>query len=426
MTTAPDAPPASVPGARRNITVLGFTSSYLNFAVQCWNPVVPILLVREGAPNLGVVVTYALVNLLGAAAQYAGGRLADRYGARLLIAIPTTFAGLMWVVMALSPDWQVMAASYVAINIVFGIQNPSFTTMVADSVPPTERLAAFARYNLIVSPGYVLGPLLGAFVILPHVPPPLFIGATGLSYVAVGLTRLRLFVEPRRDLPRRPPAPGGFRAAVREARAAVLGSPTRRRLLAVTVGVSSLVALTVNGPFLALVGHAQDGLAPQAVDILFAVGAVGMVGVGLFAGGLTRRLGDRAALAAGLVLHGAAVAAYAVRMGLGAGVGVFVLLFAGYQLSVIAFGALRSEWASGPDAGAAIGGTSALAGVAVFLVLSLAGSVEAAFGRGGPLLLAGAVALGTAALALMPDGAGGAEAHRRPWEGRPAAAAVRS
>ena len=402
MTTAPDA--TSVPGTRRNIPVLGITSNLLNLAVQSWSPIIPILLVREGAPAFGVVVTYALVNLLGSGAQYLGGRLADRHGARLLIAVPTTAAGLIWVVMAVSPVWQVMAAAYVAINIVFGIQSPSFTTMVADSVPPAERLMAFTRYNSLVSPGYVIGPLLGALVVLPFLPPEVYIAGTGVCYVGVGLTRLRLFVEPRHDL-RRPGMreAGGIAGAIAEARQAVLGSPARRRLLAVTIGVTSLLALTINGPFLALMAHAGDGIAPRSVDLLFALGALGMVSVSFVASGLSRRLGHGRALAFGVLLHGAAVALFALRMGLLGGIGLFVVVYAGYQLASIAFGALRSAWCAGPDAGAAIGGTSAIAGMVVFLVLSLAGSVQAVFGRGGPLLLAGLVAAVTAALALLPE-----------------------
>lgn len=413
--TAPDA--SRVPGTRRNITVLGITSNLLNLAVLSWSPIIPILLVREGAPAFGVVVTYALVNLLGALAQYLGGRLADKHGARLLIAFPTTIAGLTWVVMAISPVWQVMAATYVAINIVFGIQSPSFTTMVADSVEPAERLQAFTRYNFLVSPAYVIGPLLGALVILPLVPPAFYIAGTGLCYIGVGITRLRLFVEPRRDLGRRSAGTGGLRGAIAEAREAVMGSPQRRRLLAMTIGFTSLLALTINGPFLSLVAHVQDGLAPRLVDLLFATGAVGMVLVSLVADALSRRLGRSRVLAAAVVVHGGAVALFALHMGLASGIGVFVIVYAGYQVAAIAFGALRSAWCAGPDAGAAIGGTSAIAGVVVFLVLSLAGSLQAVVGRGGPLLLAGVVALLTAALALLPD-PGAAEAPADAWRAR--------
>ncbi len=149
--------------------------------------------------------------------------------------------------------------------------------------------------------------------------------------------------------------------------------------------------------------HAGDGIAPRSVDLLFALGALGMVSVSFVASGLSRRLGHGRALAFGVLLHGAAVALFALRMGLLGGIGLFVVVYAGYQLASIAFGALRSAWCAGPDAGAAIGGTSAIAGMVVFLVLSLAGSVQAVFGRGGPLLLAGLVAAVTAALALLPE-----------------------
>lgn len=411
MTTALDAD-RSVPGARRNVPVLGVTSGVLNVAVQSWSPIIPILLVREGAPAFGVVVTYALVNLLGAFAQYVGGRLADRYGARLLIGIPTTASGLLWAAMALSHNWQAMAVLYVAINVVFGLQNPSFVTLVADSVAPTERVAAFTRFQFYISWAYIAGPLLGALVVLPFVPPELYIAGTGACYVAMGLMRLRMFVEPRSDLAHRAVEDAGLGAAVRAARHAVIGSAARRRLLAVTVGVSCLVALTVNGPFMALVGHSQDGFRETSVDLLFAVGAVGMVAASFFTQRLARRIGAGRALAIGLALHGLTIAAFALRTGIRGGTALFVLAFAGYQVASIAFGSLRSAWASGRDAGAAIGGASAVAGVAVFVVLALAGALQASLGAGAPLLLAGALALATGAVALMPDPADPPSASR--------------
>ncbi len=401
MSEASDA--ARYGATRRNISVLGVTTSLVNLALQSWSPIIPILLVREGAPAFGVVVTYALVNLLGALAQYFGGRLADRHGARLLIGVPTVAAALLWLVMAIVPVWQVMAVLYVVINIIFGTQSPSFTTMVADSVPPTERLSAFARYNFLVSPSYVIGPLLGALVLIPFVPTAVYIAGTGVVSLILGLARLRLFVEPRADLGRRGEDGGGLGRAVREARDAVFGSARRRRLLAVTIGVTSVIALTINGPFLSLAAHVGDGLPSRSVDFLFAVGALGMVLMSLVARDLSRRVGHGRALAVGLVLHAGAVAAFAARMGIASGIAVFVVLFAGYQLATIAYGALRSTWAEGPDAGAALGGSSAIAGTFGFLCLSLAGSLQSALGRGAPLLLAALVALLTAVLALANE-----------------------
>lgn len=391
---------------RTNVRTMGATSGLLNLAGQSWNPIIPLLLVRAGAPTVAVVLTYALVNLLGSLAQYAGGLLSDRHGARLLIGVPTIFSGCLWFVMAFSGHWQGMAAAYVLINVVFGIQSPAFVTMIADSVAPTARVAAFARYQLFVSVAYVAGPLLGAFVLLPLVPSWLYISFTGVCYLAMAFTRLRLLVEPRvaAAVPQASQAPprDGMARALAQAREAVFGTPQRRRLLVLTVGVSCLVALTINGPFFALVAHGQDGLAGRLVDVLFAVGALGMLAASFLATTVARRLGNSRTLAVGLVVHGLAAGAFALRMGLWGGTALFVLAFAGYQLAWIAYGTVRSTLASGPGAGAAIGGAAAIGGVAVFLALALAGVLESAWGRGGPLWLAAGLALATAVVALWP------------------------
>jgi len=390
------------PRVRHNVTVLGVTSGWANLAMQTWNPVVPLLLERHGAPAFGVAAAYAASNLGGAAFQYAGGLLADRLGSRWLVAVPTFASAALWLVMALSGSWQVMAAAYVAVQVVFGIQTPAWTTLIADSTPLVRRTAAFTSYNFLVAPAYILGPLAGGLLVLPFLSPPVYIGATAASFLVVGVARLRWLGEPRGAVASRRPAHRPAGGAVAAMRAAILGSATRRRLLGVSMGSASVVALTITGPFLSLVAHGLDGLAARQIDLLFAVGALGMIAASLVAERLARRVGEPATLAIALVATAAAVAAFTLRAALWDATLVFVLLFAGYQLGVIAIGSLRAEWAAGQDIGAAIGGTAAAAGLVVFGAVALGGALQGVLGPGGPLVLAAVLALLTAGLAVLP------------------------
>lgn len=406
----------------RNVTTLGVTASILNAVVLSWSPVVPLLLRLHGASSGAVVATYAVWNLLAATLQFVGGRLADRVGARSVIIVPTVIAGSLWIAMGLLTKlgpWLGMALAFIAVEGVFGIQNTSFVTFVADSAPPDERANAFNRFQWPVAIGYVLGPLAGALLILPYVPAPVFITVTGLIYIGIYAIRQRILRPPPYEVlaPQEGTVFDALRPAtlLRDLGRGSFGSAARRRLLVLTLGVSTLFALTVSGPFLALVGHSQDGLSQRTVELLFAVGPVGSVALGSASGPLIRRFGSMPVLAiAGCVLGASAVLMALPQRLVGLSL-LFVVLFAAFQVASVAFGTVRAALAEGTESGISIGSSSAFAGAVAFLVLTVVSSLPAHRSSDVALGLAALVAIVTAIIALAPWGpAPEGPAARRP------------
>jgi predicted MFS family arabinose efflux permease len=381
--------PAS--GLRRNVSVLAVTSAAISASLLTWSPVVALLLRQRGASAADVAITYAMLNLGNSLAQYVGGVAADRYGAKAVVTLATLGIGASFAGVALGVTaWPVFAAFYVLANTAMGFQATSFVTLVSDSVPAGERSAAFAHFQSWSALALVLGPTLGAFAVLPHLPPRWFVLLTAATYGVGGGLRAWLLREPRALLPTKT-----VRPSWRHVWEAAAGSRERRRLLALSVGATLSFALTVNGPFLSLVAHVQDGLAPHLVELLFAVGPLG----GLAAAALLSRRAVREGplLVGGLAAHALAALALSLRLGWWAAAAAYVVLYTGYQAATIGYSTVRPRLASPQETGAVLGATGGLATLSAALGTFLGG----ALGPSGALLLAAAVSLATVAFWLV-------------------------
>jgi|GEM_PF-2466058 len=387
--TPPRAAPAARPALWSNVVAISLTTTLATTWYLTWSPVVPLLLAHAGAGAPAIAGAFAATNLAFALSQYLGGRLADRFGVRVLIGLTGVALGLAWLGMSVSSrSWEGLALFFLVGNLLFGLQATAFVTVVSDSVAPAQRTRAFAYFWSWNAVAYVLGPIVGGFVILPHLPPAAYLGVTAAVYGVVGAIRFLTLREPRPEaLARRP------RLTLAGALHAAAGSDSRRRLLVLTVGVTLTFALTVSGPFLVLATHGLDHAGTRLVDVLFGIGAVG----GLIAGRVASRAAHPAVgVARGLAVHAAAALAAAVALPRAMVFATYVLLFAGYQVATVAFSTLRVELAGSEDVGEVLGATSAAAGVAAFAGLLLGGVI----GNRASLVLAAAVAAATAAWCL--------------------------
>ncbi len=366
------------PTPARNVPLISVTAGFATTWYLTWSPVLPLLLGSRGASPAAIAATFALVNLCGALIQYVGGRLADRVGVRRVIGWTGVALGCTWFAMAAaSGDWLGLAVFYVLGNTLFGLQATAFVTVISDSVPIGRRLRAFSFYQFWSAASFVAGPLAGGLLLLPRLAPPVYLGLTGLVYLSVGIVRLAFLREPR-QLTGRPNPP----ATPRRILAALAGSAERRELAALSAGVTLAFALTVNGPFIPVTVHVLAGIPPRVVEILFGVGPVGALAVSL-AARLVRS--HRRTLAWGLAILALAAAALALPLGMVGLAAAFLLAFAGFQLTSVAFAVLRVRLAGEDAPGEVLGASSAMAGTAAFLGVAVAG---AAGGR--VALLAGA------------------------------------
>jgi MFS family permease len=368
-----------------NVVLISLTAGFATTWYLMWSPVVPLLMATAGAAGSAIALAFAATNLASALAQYFGGRLADRIGVRRVIGLTGVALGITWLAMAAaSASWLGLALFYFLGNLLFGLQMTAFVTVVSDSVPPEQRAGAFSYYWAWSAVSLVLGPILGAFLVLPHLHPPAYLALTGAVYLTVGFVRLVGLREPR-PVPAVRPPPLSLVRAVR----AAAGGEDRRLLLVLTAGVTVTFALTVNGPFMALVAHRLDRLPMRYVDLLFGVGAVGA----LVASALAARSPDpRRPLVWGLAMHAAAAAALAFPLPRVALAGAFGLAFVGFQVATVAFSTLRVALAGPQAVGEVLGATSAAAGVVAFVALYMGGLL----GDRAGLALAAAVASATA------------------------------
>lgn len=295
-------PAAPMPAPRRAAVVFIFVTVLLDvMALGLILPVLPRLVIEFSGDDAAVAAeVYGLFGLAWAAMQFLFspllGALSDRFGRRPVLLVSVFGLGLDYVLMALAPSlgWLLVG------RIVSGITAASFTTAaayVADVTRPEDRAAGFGMLGAAFGLGFVLGPavggLLGGFD--PRLP---FWVAAGLAF-ANGL--YGLFVLPE-SLPRE-------RRATRLvwARANPVGALRllgRQRQLAglATVSVLFYLAHEVLPSVWVLHATHRYGWDEATVGLsLAATGVCGLVVSGLLVKPVVRRIGERAAMLAGLV-----------------------------------------------------------------------------------------------------------------------------
>lgn len=378
---ASDAERDPAPG---NVWVLSATTALIVIALYTWYPVLPVVLQRRGASRFEVSAIYTLIGLGSSALQILGGRLADRYGRKPVLALPTFAAAVLYGVAFLGSNWQVLAVALVLLNLSGAIQGPAFVAVTAESVRVQRRAQAFSTFQFAASLATLLGPALGALIPLQDV--RILIGSTAIASLIAAFARLWLLREVRE----------GTRTATRLPLRAALEGNLRHLTLASTAFLL-VAALTVNGPFIALYAHNVGGLSAAQVNLLYAFGWLPAVALSFWLGRRVSALGSARALGIGVAGHLGLLGAWLMLRGFLPMVVVMMgsLLF--YQLALIAYGTLRMEEIDPRNAGALLGVIGTVSGLAAALGPVVAGAVVGAVGPLGAFLLAGAAGAWTLA-----------------------------
>lgn len=369
-------PPGAQEYAPSNVRVLSLTTALISVAMYSWYPVLPVVLERRGASGFGVSVVYALITLAGALPQVIGGRLADRFGRKPLVALPTFVSAVLYAIAWLSRDWQLLAAALVAMNLAFGLQTPSFVAITAESVPSTARAQAFSTFQFAVGIATLAGPALGALLIHSLTVSGL-LGMTAIVTLLGGAARQLLLREVRQEM------------AVRAFRLRDAFAGNLRRLTLASTAFLAVGALTINGPFIALFAHNDAHLFPWEVNLLFAVGWVPAVVLSFWLGRRVSTLGSARALAIGVGGHLGLLGIWLLARGLFPMMLLLALSFLFYQMAVIAFGTLRMEQIGTERAGVALGAIGTVSGVASALGPLLGGALRSTLGAPAAFMLAG-------------------------------------
>jgi MFS transporter, DHA1 family, tetracycline resistance protein len=290
-------------------------------------PLQPYLALEFGASKSGVTGlnwAYSAAQLFMAPVW---GRLSDRIGRRPILMLSiggSIFTQALFGATQLFhhglPDWAGLALLYAA-RIGAGACGANVSTAqayVADTTTPANRAKGMGLIGAAFGLGFIVGPALGGGLDRFGHAVPLFFAA-GLSTVNLFLVWERL---PETVKPGQAPSPAhraGLRDLWRALRAPGLGSLLLIQLAMVWAfsNMESTLALMVNDRFAWTAGK---------VGGLFAFAGVVLVIVqGGLVGRFSRRFGERALLAGGIVLEG-------VGIGLLPYLGLTVPLFAGVGL----------------------------------------------------------------------------------------------
>lgn len=137
----------------------------VNRAGQFVQPLLTFYLTKERGFSLeaaaGVVSAYGFGSVLGA---FAGGVVADRLGRRTALLLSAVAAAGMLLLLARARSYEEIVAGAIALAFVYDLHRPAVHAMVADVVPPADRLRAYALLYVAVNLGFAAAPSLAGWL----------------------------------------------------------------------------------------------------------------------------------------------------------------------------------------------------------------------------------------------------------------------
>lgn len=298
------------PSSRRAATAFIFVTVVIDvIALGIIIPVLPRLVESfEGGDTARAAEIYGLFGTAWGLMQFVFmpvmGALSDRFGRRPVILISCLGLGVDYFLMALAPNltWLFIG------RVISGITAASFGTAfayIADVTPPEKRAAAFGMVGAAFGLGFVLGPALGG--VLGQLNPRLpfwAAGAMALANVAYGF-----FVLPE-SLPKDKRAPLALRKANPIGSLVLLRSHPELSGLAVTHFLTQLAHVVLPSVTVLYMGYRYGWNEMQVGLMLAGVGVCSMIVQGGLIKPVIGRIGERRALAAGLMFGAAGMAVY--------------------------------------------------------------------------------------------------------------------
>lgn len=316
-------------------------------------PVMPLYAERLGASEAWVGVLSAVYALMQFVFSPIWGRFSDRIGRRPVLLVSIAMTAVAFTMYGAATSFAVLVASRAFAGL--ATANISIArAFVADVTTPEARARGMGLIGAAFGLGFVLGPALGGFLSGYSLSLPPYIAA---ALAAVnGVAAYFVLPEPEERAVRERARRGRFAEFLKEMRV-----PGIRRLV-VVYGVSVLAFSAMEATYALLVTK-RYGLELADANYLFAyIGVILVVVQGGLIGRLTRAVGEKALLVAGLALQAAALAALPFA---GGTVGLIVVtapLAIGSGLSQPALSSLMSRFARSDEQGGTLGiGESAAA-----------------------------------------------------------------
>ncbi len=373
----------------RNVLVISGTLFVLVTGWLSWYLLLPLYFRQLGATDYQIGISYTLLALSFSLGQVFGGALGDRFGRRPMIALPTFSFFFLYLLAGWTKSWLVLLVCLILADTASALQEPSFTSMMAESVPEQKRGTAFGVLGFAFSLGFVIGPFLGSLLI-DRVGFPFLIWATALASLPCGVVRLGLLRE----------------TAAKESK----GIPQRSRfsldknlrwLLGGAIAIMMVFNLTVWGPFIAI--HARDsiGLAKGAINLLFTIGGISAVVFSLLGGKVVEKLRGKRVFMAGALLHPISFIPWLFTRSLWVGAPFFVSAYLFSQSAHVAYKTLLSDLTTESSRSSIVGLFGTVTGILAAFAPSLGMWLKLRTGGTAPFYAAVLIGV-TGVLLLLP------------------------
>ena len=331
----------------RNVLILAGTVLLLLSWMFTWYQLLPVHLRELGASDEQVGLSYSLINLGYSLMQLLGGWLADRYGRKWLIVLPTLGFVPLYLLAGACTHWLPLLLVMLLTSSLSALQWPSFLSVIAESVKDDQRGTAFGVFEFCVGIGVTIGPALGT-IFVPLIGRRMLIAGTGL--VALLCTVLRLGLQETAHHPiTTGDGPGN------SANEAWLATTWLRWFLAAACLFYVVMGLTVHGPFITL--HAADVMhfTDQQINSLFAVGGFWATIFSLIGGKIIQRVGSIRSLIVSVLGHAATLLPWALATSLLIGFPVFMVSWMLMQMGFVAYETMLSDVTTPRTRGTVVG-----------------------------------------------------------------------
>ncbi len=291
-----DVPPRSSPDLPRNVRVLGWVAFFNDTATEMSYWLLPQFMVSVlGAGPMAFGLMEGAAETVASFGRLVSGFLSDRLRRRKpLAAAGYTIANFAKPLLALARSWGQVFWIRFADRAAKGFRAAPRDALIADSVPPEKRGAAFGFRQAMDSAGAIVGPLAAVLLL------PLFLGDVRKVFWAAsvpGLMSILLAWLMVREIRPAVPTAGA-------ARPQLLGaSPGNRRRLLLMLSAVALFSLG-NSSDLFLILRAQNlGLRPELAPLLGLVFNAVYTVMSWPAGRLSDRIPRRALVVVGYLVY---------------------------------------------------------------------------------------------------------------------------
>ena len=360
----------------RNVLVLSGTVFLILTSLFTWYLLLPLYFRELGANDAEIGLAYSLLAMSFSAMQFAGGLLADRYGRKLPIVLPTFAFVPLYVLAGFAQTWVALLIVLLAINSLSAIQSPALISIMAESVPEKQRGMAFGFFEFALSLGTTLGPALGATLLSRLGMRPLIYSTASICLLCAILRTVGL-----RETSHRP-------SPIELARLKQLRLPRLRWFLLAAILLICIENWTLWGPFVSL--HAEDtlGLSTPQINNLFAVGGLACMVASLVGGHSANRFGGRNLFIAAGLGHVITMVSWALAGTSPLGLALFVIANMGLQMAIIAYQTLLTQITPRASRGAIVGLFGTVTGVIGGLAPAAGAYLRDGFGSAAPFWIA--------------------------------------